>query len=35
MARLAGFALEDRYADWKRTPFDAEARSQISVYIKR
>lgn len=32
MAQLAGFALEQRHADWDRTPFTAESRSHVSVY---
>jgi SAM-dependent methyltransferase len=32
MARLAGFVLEDRYADWDRSPFTADSRSHVSVY---
>ena len=32
MARLAGFALESRHADWSATQFTAESRSHVSVY---
>ena len=32
MARLAGFVLEDRYADWDRSPFTADSPSHVSVY---
>ncbi|MDG4804808.1 class I SAM-dependent methyltransferase [Micromonospora sp. WMMD980] len=32
MAERAGLRLADRYADWDRTPFDAESRAHISVY---
>lgn len=32
MARLAGFSLESREADWHGTPFDREATSHVSVY---
>ena len=32
MGRLAGFALEQRYADWDRSPFTAESPSAVSVY---
>ncbi|MGW0084838.1 class I SAM-dependent methyltransferase [Streptomyces sp. NPDC003393] len=32
MARLAGFELEARYADWDGTEFTAESRSHVSVY---
>jgi SAM-dependent methyltransferase len=34
MARLAGFRLEHRWADWDRSPFTAESTSQIAVYEK-
>jgi SAM-dependent methyltransferase len=34
MARLAGFHLENRWADWKRAPFTAESTEQIAVYEK-
>lgn len=32
MARLAGFELESRWADWDRSDFTAESRSHVSVY---
>jgi SAM-dependent methyltransferase len=32
MARLAGFELEHRYADWDRSPFTADSHSHVSVY---
>ncbi len=32
MARLAGFELESRHADWTGTEFTAESRSHVSVY---
>ena len=32
MAELAGFALEDRSADWTGAPFTAESGSHVSVY---
>ena len=32
MARLAGFELEARHADWAGTEFTAESRSHVSVY---
>jgi hypothetical protein len=32
MARLAGFELEHRHADWAGTEFTAESRSHVSVY---
>jgi hypothetical protein len=34
MAKLAGFRLENRFSDWDRSPFDAEKRSHISIYMK-
>lgn len=35
MARLAGLALEERSADWRRTPFSAHAPGHVSVYRAR
>jgi SAM-dependent methyltransferase len=32
MARLAGFELESRWADWDRSDFTEESRSHVSVY---
>jgi len=32
MARLAGFTLESRHADWSGADFTAESRSHVSVY---
>lgn len=32
MARLAGFELESRWADWDRSEFAAHSRSHVSVY---
>jgi hypothetical protein len=32
MARLAGFELESRHADWTGAPFTAESTSQVSTY---
>jgi SAM-dependent methyltransferase len=32
MARLAGFDLEDRHADWSGAEFTADSRSHVSVY---
>jgi SAM-dependent methyltransferase len=32
MARIAGFRLESRWADWDGDPFTAESRSHVSVY---
>lgn len=32
MARLAGFELESRWADWDRSAFTADSRSHVSVY---
>ena len=34
MARLAGFRLEHRWADWSRSPFTAGSASQVAVYQK-
>jgi SAM-dependent methyltransferase len=34
MAQLAGMELEDRFADWHRTPFTADSQSHISVWRK-
>ncbi|MGC4887636.1 class I SAM-dependent DNA methyltransferase [Micromonospora sp. DT227] len=35
MAERAGLHLAERYADWDRTPFDADSRTHISVYRLR
>jgi SAM-dependent methyltransferase len=32
MARLAGMRLEERWADWDRTPFGDDSRAHVSVY---
>ncbi len=32
MARLSGFELESRWADWDRSTFTAQSRSHVSVY---
>ncbi|MDQ4138122.1 MAG: class I SAM-dependent methyltransferase [Actinomycetota bacterium] len=32
MARIAGFELESRWADWDRSDFTADSRSHVSVY---
>ena len=32
MARIAGLTLEDRWADWDRSPFTADSRSAVSVW---
>ena len=32
MARMAGFELESRWADWDRSEFTADSRSHVSVY---
>ncbi len=32
MARLAGLALEARYADWHRSPFTSDSESHVSVW---
>jgi hypothetical protein len=34
MARLAGFRLRHRWADWNRTPFTSESTTQVAVYEK-
>lgn len=34
MARLAGLALRDRWADWDRSPFRGDSRSHVSVWEK-
>lgn len=35
MARIAGLELEQRWADWERTPFSGESTRHVSVYVKR
>lgn len=35
MAQLAGMELEDRFADWDRSPFTADSESHVSVWVKR
>ena len=32
MARLAGLRLRHRWADWRRSPFNSQSRSHVSVY---
>ena len=32
MARIAGLRLTERFADWRRQPFDAQSRAHVSVY---
>ncbi len=34
MARLAGMKLRERWADWDRSPFRAESRKHVSVWVK-
>ena len=34
MARIAGLALFERWADWEPAPFTSESRSHISVWRK-
>jgi SAM-dependent methyltransferase len=34
MARLAGFRLRDRWADWDKTPFGPNSAAQVAVYEK-
>ncbi|TML53900.1 MAG: class I SAM-dependent methyltransferase [Actinobacteria bacterium] len=35
MARLAGMALRERWADWDRSPFTAESTKHVSVWEKK
>jgi SAM-dependent methyltransferase len=35
MARIAGFRLRDRWADWDRVPFTSASQSQVAVFEKR
>jgi hypothetical protein len=32
MARLAGLILEDRWADWQRSPFTDDSAGHVSVW---
>jgi hypothetical protein len=32
MARLAGLRLRERWAGWRREPFDADSTAHVSVY---
>jgi SAM-dependent methyltransferase len=34
MAKLAGFRLRDRWADWDRAPFTSDSQSQVAVFEK-
>jgi hypothetical protein len=34
MARLAGFRLQERWADWHRAPFTSESTTQVAVFEK-
>lgn len=34
MARIAGMRLQDRWADWDRSPFTAESTKHVSVWVK-
>jgi SAM-dependent methyltransferase len=34
MARIAGFRLRDRWADWEHTPFTSDSVSQVAVFEK-
>ncbi len=34
MARLAGLQLLERWADWRRSPFNSGSRSHVSLYVK-
>ncbi|WFF07008.1 hypothetical protein O7622_29040 [Micromonospora sp. WMMD1076] len=35
LAERAGLRLTERYADWDRTPFEADSRAHISVHRRR
>lgn len=35
MAKVAGFRLRDRWADWDRSPFVADSKSQVVVFEKQ
>ncbi len=35
MARMAGLQLIERFANWQRTPFDAQSSAHVSVYARR
>jgi len=35
MARIAGFQLTERFAGWRRDPFDAASRAHVSIYRTR
>ena len=35
MARIAGLRLVDRFADWRRSPFDHRSTAHVSVYGRR
>ncbi len=35
MAELADMELEDRWADWQRSPFTGESRSHVSIWRRR
>jgi hypothetical protein len=34
MARLAGFRLRERWADWHRHPFTSDSESHVSIFEK-
>jgi hypothetical protein len=34
MARIAGLELEDRWADWDRSPFADQSARQVAVFVK-
>jgi SAM-dependent methyltransferase len=34
MARLAGLSLQERWADWDRSPFTDDSRKHVSVWVK-
>ena len=35
MARIAGLQLVQRFANWQRTPFDAQSTAHVSVYARQ
>ena len=34
MARIAGFRLQDRWADWHHAPFTSDSATQVAVFEK-
>jgi hypothetical protein len=35
MARMAGLQLVHRFANWQKTPFDAQSTAHVSVYARQ